>query len=64
MKGQVEVQTPGGTLIGDIVFTREQSIQELRAITENMEKDLQELSKSCAKKSDITSKTNTKKRDT
>lgn len=41
---QVEVQTPGGTHIGDIVLTREQGIQELKALTENMEKDLQESS--------------------
>lgn len=57
MKGQVEVQTPGRTPIGDIVLTREQSIQELRAITEDMEKDLEELGNRCAKKNETTSKT-------
>lgn len=54
------MQTPGETPIGDIVLTKEQSIQELRFITENMEKDLQEIISS-AKKNDPVSKTKKKR---
>lgn len=50
------MQTPGRTPIGDIVLTREQSIQELRFITENMVKDLQEISNSHNKKNELASK--------
>lgn len=43
--GQVQVQTPGGTPIGDIVLDRRKSIQELKELTENMEKELLEMDK-------------------
>lgn len=39
------VQTFGGTSIGDIVLTQEKNIAELRALTEEMEKNLIESSK-------------------
>lgn len=61
LKGRVEVQTPGGTSIGDIVLTREQSLQELRFITESMERDLNEITKSCSKKHEQMEKNKTKK---
>lgn len=62
MKVQVEVQTPDGTPIGDILLTPEQSIQELRAITENMEKELEEITNSYSKRQDNNGKVNARKK--
>lgn len=42
LRSQVDVQTLGGTSIGDIVFSQEKDLANIRAITAEMEKELNE----------------------
>lgn len=40
LKDKVDVQTPGGTLIGDIILARDRELGEFRLLTEEAEKEL------------------------
>lgn len=42
LRTQVEVQTSGGTSIGDIVISQEQTLAELRMIADEFERELEE----------------------
>lgn len=61
IRRQVEVQTPKGTPVGDIVLTsNERGLDELRSLTKDLEKDLQEIiTNSCKKDKKV--ETNKKK---
>lgn len=41
MRNQVEVQTPGGTSIGDIVISQDQTLAELKRIADDFERELE-----------------------
>lgn len=40
LHGQVKVQTPGGTTVGDIILPQEKELAKIRSIAATMEKEL------------------------